>query len=500
MKTPFEHQLEVLEILKHKDKGKIILPTGTGKTWIEAWDLSRRIEENNKFGVYVVLSPRIMLSLQLLIENKFILLSKGIDAKYLCVHSGNVSEENEDIELLRLQKDIPYSQMISTTSPKEILRNVNLAKKENRPLIIFSTYHSSLRIVKGIGDNKINTVYCDESHYLVRDDFHMFLRKVKTNNIYFFTATEKHSDSEEGMGMNNESIYGELLYTMSPREAIDRGLMVRPRIHIIRSSTKDYHFSEDLDKSFSNVVFQSFRQHEYSLGNQNGKMLVVVRGTSDIKRFINSKECERLIRSGVDVFAVSSTDEIGNWINGKKNTREKFLKILKDTGLNPSKRMVVLHYDILTEGIDTTFTGFLPFKGLNKLKFTQTYGRVGRLDPEDRIRISKKEIQPNDINEFYKPYGWVIIPELLFEDVDNNRRIYNLVDELRDYGFNPVDDLVVSNINGGGIGVITGPEVLTDLKKRENNVGVFIESLEYSMEEERIASLSNEEFLDEFLN
>lgn len=496
--TPYAHQLEVLEVLKNNTKGKIILPTGTGKTWIQALDLANRITDKNEFSVYVVIAPRIMLSYQLLTENKKIMYPRGIDARYLCVHSGGKSEDSHDMEILRLQNNIEYSEVSSTTSEKEIKNFVNEVRKENKPLIIFTTYNSAERIIGGVDSNIINTIYCDEAHYLVRENFHTFLKKVKTDNMYFFTATEKHSDSDEGLGMNNEETYGNVLYYMSPRQAIDNGLMLRPRIQIVRTITNDYKFEEDLDKSFSNVVFQSFRQHEFVIGG-NGKLLVVVRETMDMIRFINSKECSKLMRDGVNIFAVSSRDEIGNWVNGTQKKRDEFLDQLKTVGADTKKRMIVFHLDILTEGIDTVFTGVLPFKGLGKLKFIQTYGRVARLDPEDRKRIFNGEISYNNLNDMFKPYGWVIIPSLLFEDVDNNQRIENLVREIRDYGFNPVDDLVISNINGGGMGVVKGPNVLNEIKKKEPRIGVFIETLQSKIEDERIASLSIEELVTEFL-
>jgi hypothetical protein len=496
--TPYNHQIEVLDILKNNTIGKVILPTGTGKTWIQALDLANRITDKNEFGVYVIVSPRIMLSYQLLSENKKIMYPRGIDARYLCVHSGGKSEDSEDMEILRLENNIEYSEISSTTSVNEIEVCISKAKKENKPLIIFTTYNSAERILGGLGSNKINTVYCDEAHYLVRENFHNFLKKVDTENIFFFTATEKHSESDEGYGMNNESIYGEILYYMSPRQAIDDGLILRPRMQIVRTITNDYKFGEDLDKSFSNVVFQSFRQHEFAIGGQNGKLLVVVRGSSDMTRFIKSKECSNLMRSGVNVFAVSSREEIGNWVNGIQMRRDEFLEKLKEVGSDPTKRMIVFHYDILTEGIDTVFTGVLPFKSLGKLKFVQTYGRVARLDPEDRKRISSGDISSNDLENMYKPYGWIVIPALIFENVDDNQRVENLVRELRDYDFNPVDDLVVSNISGGGIGVVKGPDALIEIKKNEPRVGVFIESLQSTIEDERIASLSNEGFVSEF--
>jgi hypothetical protein len=496
--NPLEHQLEVLEILKNKSKGKVILPTGTGKTFIQALDLVNTIQRNPSFGVYTVLAPRIMLAFQLLIEVQKVLYSKSIYVKYMSVHSGGSLEETFDMALLRLQNSIPYSNIVSSTSASEIKEEIRKAKKENRPLVIFSTYNSSERVLEGLGRKTINTVYCDEAHYLVRENFHMFLKKVKTERMFFFTATEKHSESDEGLGMNNEAVYGESLYSMLPREAIDKGLMLRPRIQIVRTLTNDYKFSEDLDKSFANIVFQSYRQHEYAIGGQNGKLLVIVRESMDMVRFIQSKESKSLMRSGVNIFVVSSRDEIGNWYNGVQLSRYDFLEKLKEVGADPTQRMVVLHYDILTEGIDTTFTGILPFKGLGKLKFIQTYGRGARLDLEDRRRILSGEISPNDLDEMYKPYAWVIIPALLFEDIDDNQRIQNLVYDLRDYGFNPVDDMVVCNINAGGISVVKGPEALNEIKKKEPRVGVVIETIQSTMEDERIASLSNEEFLVEF--
>jgi hypothetical protein len=100
----------------------------------------------------------------------------------------------------------------------------------------------------------------------------------------------------------------------------------------------------------------------------------------------------------------------------------------------------------------------------------------------------------------FKPYGWVIIPELLLEDIDDNQRIENLVHELRDYGFDPVDDLVISDIHGGGIGVDKGPEALNEIKKTKSRLGVFIETLQSKIESERIASLTTEDFFDELHN
>jgi len=60
--------------------------------------------------------------------------------------------------------------------------------------------------------------------------------------------------------------------------------------------------------------------------------------------------------------------------------------------------------------------------------------------------------------------------------------------------------MVVSNIKGGGMGVIDGLDALNEIKKVEPNVGNFIETLQSTMEEERIASLTTEDFFHELHN
>ena len=89
--------------------------------------------------------------------------------------------------------------------------------------------------------------------------------------------------------MNNTDAYGDVIYSMIPREAIDIGKMVRPRLHII--NTEGVYTSEDYEKSISKVILEGFYQHEAAIGSKLApKMLVSVKGTQDIKNFLSSKE------------------------------------------------------------------------------------------------------------------------------------------------------------------------------------------------------------------
>jgi hypothetical protein len=155
--------------------------------------------------------------------------------------------------------------------------------------------------------------------------------------------------------------------------------------------------------------------------------------------------------------------------------------------------MLILHYDILAEGIDVPgITGIMPLRTLGKSKFLQTFGIAARLDYEDRGRIETGEISPNDLEQMIKPYAWVIVPTIIHEDADSKEHISNLITELRDYGFKPSED-IVSTDSKNGRPVVDGPEALNEIKKKCPNIGKFIEKVEADFESEYVASLSDEE-------
>ena len=79
-----------------------------------------------------------------------------------------------------------------------------------------------------------------------------------------------------------------------------------------------------------------------------------------MKILIQSQEIQNLIEEGVKFYAVASDQEVKNYINGERVNRKQFLKRLREDGKNPNQKLIVIHYDILTEGIDVPgITGIL---------------------------------------------------------------------------------------------------------------------------------------------
>jgi len=334
----------------------------------------------------------------------------------------------------------------------------------------------------------------DEAQYLVQEQFHDIIRILNSERCYFFTATTIHTPSDKGRGMNNKDSYGDTIYLMTPRQAIDLGKMVRPRLHCVIPPSGSSYTKEDFQSSLGKIISEALAQHDYAIGQfSNPKMLVSVKGVGDIEKFFQSRECAGLKRTGYKIYAVASDEKIGNNINGEKVNRAEFLKRMKEDGKDPQIKMLILHYDILAEGIDVPgITGIMPLRTLGKSKFLQTFGRAARLDYEDRGRIETGEISPNDLEQMIKPYAWVIVPTIIHEDADSKEHIGNLITELRDYGFKPSED-IVSTDSKNGLPVVDGPEALNEIKKKCPNIGKFIEKVEADFESEYVASLSPEE-------
>jgi superfamily II DNA or RNA helicase len=497
MKKLYPYQTDAVNQIDLHKKGIFVLPTGTGKTIIQAAIIEKLIGLSDEFGMGVVIAPRIILTYQLLNEINTYMVERGIECRYHFVHSGSALDISE-MEQLRIQTDIPYSQIGSTTSSIELTKVMEQTRELNIPLIIFSTYHSADRIEQSrrFINQPIDVVLNDEAHYLVQDRFYDIIETINTNRQYFFTATMRVNEaSPEGRGMNNISTYGDVIYQLLPRDAIEMGKMVRPRIHFVK--TDGVKTDDDFDRSLNKVIHNSFNtQVEYFKTNHPNivpKIIVATRGSNDIKKFLSSDEYTLLREMGVEIFAISSNEEIENDINGVKVKRQEFLKKIKEVGKDNSKMMLVLHYDILTEGIDVPgLTSCMPIRNLNKSRFIQTFGRCARPNSEDRQRIDSGEIDWTDVDSMNKPYAYVILPYITLTNKDDMEQHKQFVLQLRDYGFVPSEDIVFDE-NPLGLPDEEDLDMFNEVVRRPPVNGTIIEFIQDEFERKEYADLTIEE-------
>jgi superfamily II DNA or RNA helicase len=450
-----QHQLEAVFVMSEIPKGIINLPTGTGKSLIQAEAIVSAIALAEKPGVYVIASPRILLSNQLLESVRDRLIERGIDCQYLCVRSGMAPEFGESETLL-------YRELKATTSSKVIKETYDKAQREGVPLIISAVYESVMRIDNA--DIPIDALHCDEAHFLVRPEFTWIPVRFAAKAMYFYTATLRVTKSDEGLGMNNEDRFGPVLYQRAPLDMVTAGEIVKPRMHIVNTSVP----VEDGDTVDPRAIVESFLEHR-SMVNFGAKLLVVTKGSEHLDAIVNSAEIQRLRRQrpSLTIFDISSKFEPR--INGSVVTRNAFLSRLR--GLNDQDEAIIFHIDILTEGIDVPgITGVMVLNDLGPAKFLQTLGRATRLHPIDRERLYKHEIKSSDTDEFVKPYAWVIVPSYGEIGDDLRDTIVEMVANLRTFGFNPSED-VVTKLNRGSL----IPEQIGMINKKDTRAQALVD-------------------------
>jgi superfamily II DNA or RNA helicase len=216
-----------------ESRGQLILPCGAGKTFTALW-----IKEELKSLKTLVLVPSLALLRQ--IKNEW---SKQRKTKYqyLCVCS------ERDIDKDNTDSIVTHTYEIGgnvTTEPNEILSFLNQDLNEK---VIFSTYQSLPRIIESIQNTEISFdfVFCDEAHKtagiskgvfgLVHDNV-----KVPAKRRLYATATPRivkeslkkklGDDLKYTHDMNDPEKFGEELYRMSFKDAIDEDILVDYKI------------------------------------------------------------------------------------------------------------------------------------------------------------------------------------------------------------------------------------------------------------------------------
>ncbi len=257
-KKPRPHQTEAIKATKEyfsnpkNTRGKLIMACGTGKTYT-----SLKIMESLDPKITLFLAPSIALLSQTFREyaqEK----SEPFYASIVCsddkVGKGKKNKNDDDTD------DINFSELPNkpSTRPEDILSVHEKAQKENKRFIIFSTYQSALRIKEAqeVGLGEIDLVICDEAHRTVgamyssneRDDKNAFTlchsdEHIKAKKRLYMTATPKvYSESSKARAkesdnaiysMDDESIFGEEIYTLNFERAIALDLLTDYKVMIL---------------------------------------------------------------------------------------------------------------------------------------------------------------------------------------------------------------------------------------------------------------------------
>ena len=372
------HQVEAITALSENDKGQVIVPTGGGKTLVAIND-AKRVFENEEIATIVVVAPRILLADQLCSE--FMEQIDGVQV--LHVHSG-ATEYN------------------STTKVDTIRLHNNMCYESNSHQIIFTTYHSLHRIQES--DIVVDVVYFDEAHNSVQKNFVEAVEyfSLHAKRCYFFTATPKHSLTPFKIGMNDSDIFGEVIYNVPAPKLVEEGYILPPKVQVYKTDIRqkdELTINVDCEQIINNIDDHNTK-----------KILVCAKSTKQIKRLITHSDfIDELSYRGYEYMYI--TAKTGAVINGEQVSREEFFNVLSAYGQDDSKKFVVLHHSILSEGINVKgLEAVLFLRSMNYIGISQTIGRV--------IRKGCKE----------KTYGLICVPVYSKVGISTAKRVQAVVD------------------------------------------------------------------------
>ena len=347
------HQAQALQAMADDDLGQIIVPTGGGKTMCMIMDTVRQLEQ---FGTVVVVAPRILLAEQL--QREFMEIVEGYydDVSVMHVHSGKIKG------------------IFSSTNPLEIqgFIETNAGRK-----ILFTTYHSLHRIQES-GVN-VDTIYFDEAHNSVQKNFFPAVEYFSqyAHRCYYFTATPKHSKTVFKAGMNDREVYGRVICQIPAPTLVRAGYILPPKVEVYRSR---------ILKKDELVADRDCEQMISAIDNiRKDKVLICAKSTKQIVSLVSRTEfVTELAHRGYSWMMITS--KTGAMIDGEKVTREEFFDTLNKWGRDYTKRFVVLHHSILSEGINVNgLEAVLFMRNMDYIGISQTIGRVIRKGAEDKV-------------------------------------------------------------------------------------------------------------------
>jgi len=448
-----QHQFDALEAIRatKSDKVRVVIPTGGGKTLIESLVIRDRLNTKRGGKIHLVLAPRIVLVNQLIAEYR-----NEIGQDYLAIafHSGSLETDYEKIQW----------QETSTTNIDVVIKHIDRSSRMKKDLVVFSTY-ASMHKLMGI---RFNTLIADESQYCVTEGFFEPIRDITADMKLFFTATERHTRHTNGRGLNNEEVFGEKIFQVSPRTLADRGIIVLPRLHIMRADSKD------TTKTVVDEVIH-LAKAQSSLNGNTGmpvtKVLFAMDGTTDVEAVATKHAKISAEMPGYDIFTITS--RCGAKINGALYTRNEWFKRLRE-----SDNALIFHFDILAEGVDIDgITGVAILRNMKQSKLLQTIGRA--------VRTYKA-------NPSLKKHCWVSVTSIN-NDEESKQFVTDIIMQMRDGGFDIGAEMMdFTGLDGRGIKDEDG---LDDAygSKRSTLAQFILDNVKHEAELEELNYMSDEE-------
>jgi len=398
--TPRPHQAEAIkksfEHFKNNERGKMIMPCGTGKSLAAFW-IARKV---NAKSILIAVPSLALLQQTLKVWTREYLIA-GVRPDWLCVCSDQTVSDDQDDFVSNI-----YDLGIDVTTDKADIKKF-LKKKNSNLKIVFTTYQSGKVTAQGAKGFKFDLGIMDEAHKTVghgeKAMAHLIHQKnIKIKNRLFMTATERlfRGDKDEYLSMDDPRDYGEIIYQLSFKAAIEMKPPIisdykiitfgitAPEIEAVYSSNKFIQVKKEID----NITAREFAT-AIALRKAIKKLKIsnAISFHSSIKRANNFKKQQELISKVYkDYGTLKSFHVSGAMATSQRASQMR--EFAEGKGLMTNARC-------LTEGVDLPAIDCVVFTDpkRSKVDIVQAAGRALRLSPG-------------------KKFGYILIPILISED------------------------------------------------------------------------------------
>jgi superfamily II DNA or RNA helicase len=379
--SPKPHQKDAIDkTVEHfkknseNSRGQLILPCGAGKTLTALW-----IKESLKSRNTLVLVPSLALLKQ--IKNDWAE-QKNDPYQYVCVCSDKDIDSNKEDSLVMHTYEIDSKVISKPEKIYEFLTTGNHTAK-----VIFSTYQSLDKIMKAIRNHsfKFDLAICDEAHRTAGAKTGLFSlihdnKNIPADKRLYMTATPRVTsaalknkigdDVDLLYDMGNPVVYGNEIYRMSFKDAIEKGILVDYKIIAIGIT------DQEIQKHIEERRYVSESESIDEIANNFAIEIVMNKYEAyhAISFHSRVKLAEQFCQRHKDLF-----DYYSGHVNGSQPTSDRS-RILND--FKNSNKGIVSNARCLTEGVDIPAIDLVYFcdPKNSKIDIVQAAGRALRTD------------------------------------------------------------------------------------------------------------------------
>jgi len=397
---PRPHQLEaitsVADNLQHAERGQLIMACGTGKTFTTLW-----IKEELASKRTLVLLPSLSLLSQTLREWTFAA-SQPFDV--LCVCSDDTVGKRGEDEAIQSVSELAFP----VTSDAEEIRHFITGDGAK---VIFSTYQSSPMVADAqAGDSTLafDLVIADEAHRCtgkvtsafstVLDNTRIIAKKrlFATATPRTYTASVKKTAEDRGIEvacMDDEAVFGKVLYSLPFGKAIQQNLLTDYRIVIIGVDSpmiaewiKNREFIKT-DSGIENDAESMSAQIGLLKAIKDYDLKRVISFHSRVSRAESFKNDLHQVLNWIDEEHRPSGELWTDFVSGAMATDKRRQKLDYLKGLGDNQRGLLTNARCLSEGVDVPSLDGIAFidPKNSQVDIVQAVGRAIRLSADKKF-------------------------------------------------------------------------------------------------------------------